>query len=206
MSGHKARRWLRIFGIAGGAVVVCLAIFTLYILGYIHWRPPKFAVLTSRNPHKLLAQADHLASLDNWEAARPYFAKAERLFAERGDRRDALYAKISCVEADVEKGSYTKAALYLNTQIQNPLVQNRPRLKLRCLTVKGIVDLNTNTVDAERDWTEALQVARRSTTPPGRTAQLDGWDSEFCEWQWFGRREEGNWGTDAVCVTSRYWR
>lgn len=151
---------LRIFGVAGGVIVVCLAVFALYILGYIHWRPPNFAVLTSRNPQKLLAQADYLASLDNWEAARPYFAKAGRVFAERKDQTDALYARISCVEADVEKGSYSEAAQYLKGQLQNPIVQSHPRLKLRCLTVKGIVDLNTNTVDAERDWSEALQVAK----------------------------------------------
>ncbi len=160
MSGRHGRRLLRIFCIAGGAIVVCLAVFVLYILGYIHWRPPNFAVLTSRNPQRLLDQADYLASLDNWEKAQPYFAKSERLFAARGDQRDALYCRISCVEADVEKSSYTKAAQYLATQLRNPLVQNDPRLKLRCLTVKGIIDLNTNTVDAERDWTEALKVAQ----------------------------------------------
>ncbi|MDE3179728.1 MAG: hypothetical protein KGM47_08715 [Acidobacteriota bacterium] len=122
MGSPNGRGLLRIFGIAGGVIVVCLAVFVLYILGYIHWRPPNVAVLTSRNPQKLLAQADYLASLDNWEAARPYFAKTERLFNERGDRRNALYAKISCVEADVEKGSYTKAALYLRDQLKNPIV------------------------------------------------------------------------------------
>jgi CHAT domain-containing protein/predicted negative regulator of RcsB-dependent stress response len=160
MSGRRGRRLLRIFEIAGGVIVVCLAVFVLYILGYIHWRPPNFAVLTSRNPQKLLAQADYLACLDNWQRARPYFAKAGRLFAERGDQTDALYAKISCVEADVEKGSYSDAAQYLKRELQDPIVKSHPRLKLRCLTVKGIVDANTNTVDAERDWTEALQVAK----------------------------------------------
>lgn len=160
MGSPNGRGLLRILGIAGGVIVVCLGVFVLYILGYIHWRPPNFAVLTSRNPQKLLAQADYLASLDNWEAARPYFAKAGRLFAERGDQRDALYAKISCVEADVEKGSYMKAALYLRDELKNPIVQSAARLKLRCLTVKGIVDLNVNTIDAERDWSEALNVAK----------------------------------------------
>lgn len=160
MGGRRQRRLLLILGVAGGVVVVCLGVFVLYILGYIYWQPPQFAALTSRNPQKLLAQADYLASLDNWEEARPYFAKAERLFAARGDQRNALYARISCVEADVERGSYTDAAQYLAAQLKNPFVQNDPCLKLRCLTVKGIIDLNTNTLDAERDWTEALKVAQ----------------------------------------------
>ena len=147
-------------GVTGGVIAVCLVAFLLYVLGYIHWQPPQFALLTSHNPQKLLAEADYLANLGNWEKARPYFAKAERLFMKRGDRRDALYAKISCVEADVEKGSYAQAAHYLSQQLQNPIVQNDARLKLRCLTVKGIVDLNTNTIEAERDWSEALNVAK----------------------------------------------
>jgi CHAT domain-containing protein len=156
----RRRRLLLVSGVAGAAVVLCLAVFVLYLFGYIHWNPPQLALITERDPHKLLAQADYLAYLGNWEKARPYFAKAEHLFAERGDQRDALYCKISCVEADVEKGSYSEAARYLSEQLKQPIVQKDPRLKLRCLTVKGIVDLNTNTLDAERDWRDALEVAK----------------------------------------------
>src|SRR5579875_1552373 len=158
MSGRR-RRLLLVSGGLGGALLLCLTAFVFYLLGYVHWNPPQLALLTSRDPHKLLAEADYLAHLGNSERARPYFAKAERLFAECGDRLNALYCKISCVESDVEKGSYTEAARYLSAELKDPLVQNDARLKLRCLTVKGIVDLNTNTIDAERDWTEALAVA-----------------------------------------------
>lgn len=150
---------LLVLGCVGGVVVVCLAVFLLYLFGYIHWNHTRNLTLNA-SPQNLLADADYLANLGNWEKARPYFAKAERLYAQRGDQRDALYAKISCVEADVEKGSYTKAAHYLSEQLKNPIVQNDANLKLRCLTVKGIVDLNTNTIDAERDWNEALNVAK----------------------------------------------
>lgn len=74
MSGPTGRGLLQILAVTGGVIAVCLAVFVLYVLGYIHWRPPNFAVLTERNPQKLLAQADYLASLGNWQAARPYFA------------------------------------------------------------------------------------------------------------------------------------
>jgi CHAT domain-containing protein len=151
-------RWL---WMAGGAATL-LACFALAI--FLRARiaaPHRITVsLSSTDAQALLQEADYLAYLGNWERARPYFARAEQLFADRGDRRNALYCKISCVESDVERGSYTVAARYLSQELRDPLVQNDARLKLRCLTVKGIVDLNTNTIDAERDWTEALAVAK----------------------------------------------
>jgi len=159
MSGPTKRRWLLFLYVVGG-LVVCLGVALLYLLGYIYWRRPAIASLTSRDPQALLATADYLALLGNWQGARPYFAKAEQIFAQHGDRRNELYAEVSCVQADVEKGSYAEAARYLNQQFSDPTVQGDARLKLRFLTVKGVVDLNTNTVDAEHDWAEALAVAK----------------------------------------------
>jgi hypothetical protein len=47
------------------------------------------------DPQKLLAEGERLAWLKNWRKAEPVFAEAERLFSERGVRRDGLYARIS---------------------------------------------------------------------------------------------------------------
>src|SRR5580698_3856309 len=44
---------------------------------------------------RLLADGDRLAWLKNWQAAEPFFEKAEILFRERGDKRNELYARIS---------------------------------------------------------------------------------------------------------------
>lgn len=159
MSNRQAHRLLLVVGAMGGVILVCLLVLLLYLSGYIRTYHPQYATLVSNNPQKLLAEADFLAYVGNWQKARPYFAKAEHLFAQRGDERDALYAKVSCLRANVEKGSYATADRYLSKLLKNPVVQNDPRLRLRCLTVKGIVDLNTNTIDAERDWAEALKVA-----------------------------------------------
>jgi hypothetical protein len=130
MSGPRKRRWLLLLCGVGG-LVVCLGIALLYLLGYIYWHRPAIASLTTRDPQTLLATADYLALLGNWQGARPYFAKAERIFAERGDRRNELYAEVSCVQADVEKGSYAEAAHYLNQQFSDPAVQGDARLKFR---------------------------------------------------------------------------
>ena len=44
---------------------------------------------------RLIVEADRLAWLKNWQAAEPFFEKAEVLFRERGDERNELYARIS---------------------------------------------------------------------------------------------------------------
>ena len=44
--------------------------------------------------------------------------------------------------------------------MKNPLVGNDPRLKLRCLTAKGVIDMNINTPAAKKDWTEVLALAK----------------------------------------------
>ena len=46
------------------------------------------------NAEAVLAVADRLAWLKNWQRAEPLFARAEQMFKERGDRRNELYARI----------------------------------------------------------------------------------------------------------------
>ena len=154
------------FWLAGGDLVAFGAVaFILFSRARLQNPHPVSVRINSTNAEALLREADYLAYLGNWQKARPYFARAADLFAERGDRRNELYCKISCVEADVEHGSYTAASHYLAEQLQNPVVQTYPRLKLRCLTIKGIVDLNTNTSAAEADWAEALRLAEELHDP-----------------------------------------
>src|SRR5579875_1746272 len=172
-------RWLWVAG--GVAILIGALALVIFLRGGFQTPQPAKLSLNSTNPQALLQEADYLAYLGNWEKACPYFAKAQRLFSAQGDQRDALYCRISCVEADVEKGSYTAAASYLSQELHDSLVRNDARLKLRCLTVKGIVDLNTNTIDAQRDWTEALTLAKSlhdavwETRATGWLGMLDSW-------------------------------
>ena len=159
----RLRLW---FGLAGGALLAFGAVaFILFFRARLQKPHPVSVEIGSTDAQALLRQADYLAYLGDWQKARPYFARAANLFGARGDRRNELYCKISCVEADVEHGSYTAASHYLSEQLRNPVVQTDPRLKLRCLTIKGIVDLNTNTSVAEADWTEALRLAEELHDP-----------------------------------------
>ncbi len=109
----------------------------------------------------LLAEAEHLAWLHNWVRARPLYAEAEDLFTQAGDARNALYCKVSRLRADVQGTSFTEVSDYLATELQNPLVQNDPALKLRLLAVKGNIDLEINPPESRRDWEEVLRIAEK---------------------------------------------
>ena len=50
---------------------------------------------------KLIQEADRLAWLRAWGAAEPLYAEAEKLFAARGDQRNALYAQISVLRGQL---------------------------------------------------------------------------------------------------------
>jgi hypothetical protein len=50
---------------------------------------PRIGVTAQQDDAKhLVAEGDRLAWLKNWHGAEPYFAKAEGLFHEDGDRRN----------------------------------------------------------------------------------------------------------------------
>ena len=46
-------------------------------------------------------------------------------------------------------------------ELENPLVQNDPELKLRLLVVKGNIDLEIDPPESRRDWEEVLRIAEK---------------------------------------------
>jgi hypothetical protein len=77
-----------------------------------------------RVPDQLLKEAERLFLLDNWGRAQPLFAKAERLFLERGDGRNALFAKISRLRADSETiSSYPEGARFLAGSLRDVILR-----------------------------------------------------------------------------------
>ena len=115
---------------------------------------------------RLLADGDRLAWLKNWQAAEPFFEKAEVLFRERGDKRNELYARISRMRGQLPSRGLFETSTYLASVLDDPLTRDDARLRLRCLTVKGDVDLDFDTALAARDWTEVLSIAKQ---PRGRS-------------------------------------
>ena len=112
------------------------------------------------NPVVVLQEADRLAWLKNWTRAEPLFTRAEQLFLDRGDQRNALYATVGKLRGQLSRLPIQQTSNQLANLLENPLVQNDPQLRLRILTVKGDTDMDLDIDLAQRDWSEALNVAK----------------------------------------------
>ena len=124
------------------------------------------------NPKRLIEKADRLAWLYNWYRAGPIYAEAETLFKQAGDDRNALYAKIGRLRSEWESMSFPEVSEYLATELDSPLVQNDPHLRLWILDAKGALDLEVNVASAREVYEEAretrAQARGQSSGGPGR--------------------------------------
>ncbi len=98
------------------------------------------AVQAAAEPSHLLQEADRLAWLRAWTAAAPLYAEAERQFVKSGDQRNALYARIGHLRAQLPRLAVPDVSAQLEEYLDLPLVQTDERLRLRCLVIKGEVD------------------------------------------------------------------
>ena len=92
---------------------------------------------SSTDPQVLLAEANRFYWLNNGPKAAPLYAKAEKLFADRGDTRNQLYAQIGHLRSEAETMSFVDLSRFLNDQLNNPIMRNDPGLRLWCLAAKG---------------------------------------------------------------------
>jgi hypothetical protein len=113
------------------------------------------------DPHKLIAEADRLAWLRAWSRAMPLYAEAERLFAARGDRRNALYAQINKLRGELPTLPVPEVSERLAAYLEDPIVLADDRLRLRCLIIKGDTDADLDPSVAAQSWLEALRLAER---------------------------------------------
>ena len=163
--GRRVPGWA---GYVAAPVVVFLTICSYYAYSH-HYRtvsgkaarsPVDSAVLQqSTDPQALLGNADHFYWLNNGPAAAPLYARAEKLFSERGDMRNELYAKVGRLRSEAETMSFVDLSRFLNEQLQNPIVQTDKRLRLWCLIAKGYTDIEIDYRATKRDWLEAQEIA-----------------------------------------------
>src|SRR5215213_774394 len=106
---------------------------------------PAFAQVT--DPHKLLAEADRLAWLRVWTRAEP------------------LYAEVSRLRGQLPTLPVPEVSERLSDYLDNPLVQNDERLRLRVLIIKGETDEDLDPSLSQRSWTEALALAQKLNEP-----------------------------------------
>jgi hypothetical protein len=108
-----------------------------------------------------LNRAEHFVLLRNWTAAEPFYATAEQQFSAAGDEENAMFARISRLRGQLPQIPLLKASHQLAALLEHAIVLRNPRVGLRCLAVKGDVDLDLDPEFASRDWTEAQSIANQ---------------------------------------------
>src|SRR6266567_101990 len=164
--GRRVPGWA---GFVAAPVVVFLTICSYYaytrhyrtVSGNAAGYPIDSAVLQqSTDPRVLLKAADRFYFLNNGPAAGPLYARAEKLFSERGDAGNELHAKVGRLRSEAETMSFVELSQFLNEQLQNPIVQTDKKLRLWCLIAKGYTDIEIDYRAAKRDWLEAQEIAK----------------------------------------------
>lgn len=118
-------------------------------------------VLADDDANTLLQRALYFSDLYNWRAARPYFTKAQPIFEAKGDKRNALYARLGAIRAGAEPAPLPKLSYMLDQQLAtNPLLQSDKELRMFCLIVKGDFDGESDTTAMRRDWSEVASLAQ----------------------------------------------
>src|SRR4030095_6583577 len=104
-----------------------------------------------------------LADLYNWPDAAALFQQARSAFERAGDPRNALYARLGYIRANIERQQEALPAVSHDLGIElddNPLLQTDKRLRLFALIVKGDIDAETDTGAMRHDWQEVQALAR----------------------------------------------
>lgn len=115
----------------------------------------------SVDPFKLLAEADRLAWLRVWPRAEPLYGRARQTFIARGDRRNALYAEVNQLRGQLPRLAVPDVSERLAAYLDDPVVRDDDRLRLRVLAIKGETDADFDPALSRRSWTEALALAEK---------------------------------------------
>ena len=121
--------------------------------------PSAPALAQQREISALLSEADRLFMLYDFWKALPRYAKAERLCAQIGDKRNELYAKISQFPADPGTLSFPEISRYLDKVLETPLAVSDPQLRLRCLIVKGVANIYFDVPSSADIWHKVQALA-----------------------------------------------
>jgi CHAT domain-containing protein len=183
----RFRRSLKFIGVFTGSSVLLLLALVLWDPSHRpHQRHPN-----SNDPRVVLDDAEYLFWLNNPLEAQPLYARAERLFESRGDRRNAFYSRVSQIPAETESRNLEDLSGELKQDLNQPFLKHDPYLRLRLLVVKGEVDLNLDTRAARPVWQDVeslatslgeYSLASRASGELGILAFLDG-KGEEAKWR-----------------------
>lgn len=113
------------------------------------------------NPHHAIEKAEYLVNIYNWYDAHPYFAEAERMFLAQGDERNALFARVSRLRGEMQILPFPDLIDMIDNVLATEVARNDASLRLRCLIVRGDINLETDAVAAKDDWEAALTAAKQ---------------------------------------------
>jgi CHAT domain-containing protein len=110
-------------------------------------------------PLRLLEEADRLAMLYNWPEAAPLYLDAEDRFEKAGDTRNALAARLGYIWVTADSGVVPEIADEVAAYLEDPSIQAEPRLLLRALIAKAMLDRDANELAARESWERILSLA-----------------------------------------------
>ncbi len=113
----------------------------------------------STDPNELLARAEQLADVYNWYDAEPLYAQAELAFRDSGDRRNTFFAQVSRLRGEMQIRAFPDLIQSIDSILASDIAKSDKRLRLRCLIVRGDVNLEMDTPAAKEDWEAALALA-----------------------------------------------
>jgi len=147
----------RIDGLTTGHSLALLALLLLPSLMLVAVLRP--AVSQSKDPKRLLAEADRLAWLSNWQRAGELYARAEQLAVQKGDKRDQLYAGCGRLRSHIGLESVSWTSGELSQILQDPVAAHDSRLRIRCLAAKGDIEREDHPDSAYQAWQEVFNLA-----------------------------------------------
>jgi len=136
--------------------LVCFGLVSSVILVAAYHRK----VPVSRDSKQLLAEADHLAWLSNWQRADDLYSQAEKIAIEKRDKRDQLYARCGRLRSNMDLESLAQASDELTDILGDPIASSDSRLRMRCLATKATIEGDDHADSAYRVWQEVLNLAQ----------------------------------------------
>lgn len=120
------------------------------------------AFAQSSEAQAALNRAMQMADLYNWADAVSEFETAERLFKASGDERNAMFARLGRLRANVERQQRSLHEISAELDIalaSDPLLISDKYLRMFCLIIKGDIDTEINTRAMKEDWEEVQRLA-----------------------------------------------
>ncbi|RSL18680.1 CHAT domain-containing protein [Edaphobacter aggregans] len=145
-------RALKLSAIAFAFVVLIIGAFYFYAI------TPHASSAPVGSAQNLLDRADTLAWGNQWALAQPLYKQAEAKFEQQGQLSKALYARVSQIPPN-ESANSPLTIVSLTQDLARPEAAE-PEIRLRILTIRGMLETNYNAAEALSTWQQVSTIAR----------------------------------------------